>query len=311
MAVATLRYSATPPDAFRGGIVCIGNFDGVHRGHAVLLRAARALATPFQAPVVAVTFEPHPLALLAPERFQPPLTTTSDRATLLHTVGADHVVVLQTTPELLALSPEYFFETIIQQALHARGMVEGFNFRFGHQRAGDNELLRQLCHAHHLAFDVVPEFALAGQTVSSSLVRDALVRGDISTARTLLNRDYTIRGTVAVGAQRGRTLGFPTANLEAVPTLLPCDGVYAVGVRTRGTTYLGAANVGPNPTFGEQARKIEIHLLDFHGDLYGTTLDVAFYEFIRPTRTFADGAALIDQLRHDVDTVRRVAANRH
>src|SRR3954468_21497855 len=144
MSVVPLRLHDVPPDGVRGGVVAVGNFDGVHRGHAALLAAARELAGPGR-PVIPVTFDPHPLVLLAPERFQPPLTTVAERARLLHTVGADHVVVLQTTPELLNLSPEAFFDRIVRGALAARGVAEGFNFRFGRDRAGSNDTLRILC----------------------------------------------------------------------------------------------------------------------------------------------------------------------
>src|SRR5437763_1979013 len=140
MSVVPLRPHDVPPESVRGGVVAVGNFDGVHRGHAALVAAARELAGP-SGPVVPVTFDPHPLLLLAPERFQPPLTTAAERAGLLHELGADHVIVLQTTPQLLALSPEAFFETIVPGALAARGMVEGFTFRFGRDRAGSNETL--------------------------------------------------------------------------------------------------------------------------------------------------------------------------
>jgi riboflavin kinase/FMN adenylyltransferase len=308
MAITTLRYSETPSHDFRGGIVCIGNFDGVHRGHAALLKEARQVADGQKAPVIAMTFDPHPMALLTPERYQPPLTTVQDRARLLHTIGADHVVILQTTPELLALSPHYFFETIIAQALQAKGMVEGFNFRFGHHREGSNDLLRQLCEANKMAFREVSAFALNGQVVSSSRVRDALNDGNPPQAHDLLNRHYRIRGIVGTGAKRGRTIGFPTANLELIATLLPVDGVYAVKAVHSGGTHTGAANIGPNPTFGEGARKIEVHLLDFSGDLYGQTIEVAFLERLRATQPFPNVDALLKQLQHDVAEARRIGA---
>jgi len=305
MPVFPLRLTDAPPDGVRGGVVAVGNFDGVHRGHAALLAAARELAGPGR-PVIPVTFDPHPLVLLAPERFQPPLTTVAERARLLHTVGADHVVVLQTTPELLNLSPEAFFDRIVRGALAARGVAEGFNFRFGRDRAGSNDTLRILCGNADIQFREVPPFALGGRPVSSSRVRDALLAGDLREATDLLGRPYRITGVVGTGARRGRTIGFPTANLDRVETLLPGNGVYAVAVETPAGRYAGAAHVGPNATFGEAARKAEVHLLDFAGDLYEQTLAVDFVARLRGTERFATVDALVEQMKRDVAEARRL-----
>jgi riboflavin kinase / FMN adenylyltransferase len=303
MAVVPLRLEESAPGPVRGGVVAVGNFDGVHRGHAALIASARELAGR-SGSVVAVTFDPHPLVLLAPERYQPPLTTATERARLLHEVGADHAVVIQTTPDLLKLSPEGFFQTILRQALGARGIVEGFNFRFGQDRAGSNETLRSLCAAAVIPFLEVPAFTLAGRPVSSSRVRDALGSGDVATATELLGRPYRVTGVVGTGAQRGRNIGFPTANLERVQTLLPADGVYAVTVKTDVGTFAGAAHVGPNATFGENVRTVEVHLLDFSGDLYGQTLAVDFVARLRGTKAFAGVDELVVQIRRDVADTR-------
>jgi riboflavin kinase/FMN adenylyltransferase len=299
MAVATLRYHETPAAAFRGGVVAVGNFDGVHAGHKALLAAARDIAGG-DGPVVPVTFDPHPLQVLAPARYQPPLTTVAERAELLQAAGADHVIVLQTTPELLALSPDYFFETIIQQALAPRGMAEGFNFRFGKDRAGDNELLRALSAGAGIQFREVPAFEMGGEPVSSSRVRDALMAGDIERATRLLGRRYRLTGTVVEGAKRGRAIGFPTANLGSVPTLLPADGVYAVRAWLDGQPWMGAAHIGPNATFGETARTVEVYLIDFSGDIYGRPLAVDFAARVRGTQKFDGVAALVKQMTTDV-----------
>ncbi|HJZ91798.1 MAG TPA: bifunctional riboflavin kinase/FAD synthetase [Gemmataceae bacterium] len=305
MAVVPLGYHEAPPAGLRGGVVAVGNFDGVHRGHAALVTAARNAAGRLGGPVVAVTFDPHPLVLLAPKRYQPPLTTIAERARLLHTIGADHVGVLRTTAELLSLSPESFFEAIVRDAFGARGMVEGFNFRFGKDRAGSNETLRTLCATSAIDFREVPPFELGGRPVSSSRVRDALLAGDVAAATELLNRPYRITGVVGTGAKRGRTIGFPTANLERVETLLPAEGVYAVSAVTPSGVYPGAANIGPNPTFGEQDRKVEVHLLDFAADLYGQPLSVDFVARLRDTKKFTGVDALVEQLQTDAAEARR------
>jgi riboflavin kinase/FMN adenylyltransferase len=303
MPVLPLRLHDTAPPEVRSGVVAVGNFDGVHRGHTALIAAARQTG---RGPVVPVTFDPHPVVLLAPENYQPPLTTMPERARLLHAVGADHVAVLQTTPELLALSPEAFFRSIIRGTFAARGMVEGYNFRFGKDRAGSNDTLRTLCAAADIEFREVPAFTLDGRPVSSSRVRDALVRGDVAGAADLLARPYRLSGIVATGAHRGRTIGFPTANLEQIETLVPAEGVYAVSVTTGGGPCAGAAHIGPNATFGEHARTVEVHLLDFAGDLYGQTLAVDFIARLRGTRKFDGVDALVEQMRRDVAEARRI-----
>jgi riboflavin kinase/FMN adenylyltransferase len=308
MILSAHPWDEAVPQACRGGAVTIGNFDGVHRGHQALLadlvRQARALP----GPAVAVTFDPHPLQLLRPAQFQPVLTTIADRAALLHACGADHVVILKTTPDLLRLSARAFFDRVLRESLGARAVVPGFNFAFGHNREGTTDLLAALCREAGLGFALVPPLELDGRPVSSSRVRRELVRGAVREAAVLLGRPYRLRGTVAVGQRRGRTLGFPTANLEGVEVLVPGNGVYAVCAEHAGRTWPGAANVGPNPTFGEEARKVEVHLIDFQGDLYGAPLAVDFVERLRDTKPFASVAELVAQLRADVEQARRLAS---
>lgn len=298
-----LNWGETPPVELRRGALAIGNFDGVHRGHAELVRVLRESARP----AVVLSFDPHPLQWLAPERFQPELTTPADRAEFLRDCGADGVCFLRTTPSLLQLSPTEFFRRIVRDGFDARAVVEGFNFRFGRDRAGDVELLRELCQEAGLAFHVVPPVHLDGRPVSSSRVREVLIAGQVEEARRLLGRPYRLRGIVGTGAKRGRQLGFPTANLEQMATLIPGDGVYAVHATWSQWTGLGAAHIGPAPTFSEHARRVEVHVLDFAGDLYGRELTVHFLRRIRPTRRFAQADELMQQLRRDVEEVRRLS----
>ena len=190
----------------------------------------------------------------------------------------------------------------------AKAVAEGYNFHFGRARAGDTNRLRDLCAAAGIDFEEVPALLVDGDPVSSSRVRAALNAGDVAAAATLLGRPYRINGTIVTGAKRGRTIGFPTANVDAVPTLVPAVGVYAVRAGVGGRTYAAAANVGPNPTFGEFARKIEIHLLDFDGDVYGEPMAVDFIARVRDTRPFAGPDELVEQLRRDVATVRAALA---
>jgi riboflavin kinase/FMN adenylyltransferase len=306
MAAASLSWRDQPPPGFTGGAVTVGNFDGVHRGHRVLVAAARNWAEKIEGPVVAVTFDPHPFQILNPATPpRPPLTTFADRVELLHSAGADHVVILRTEPELLALTPEEFFREILARQLEAKAVVEGFNFRFGCGRAGTTATLHDLCAVAGMGFEEVPPLMMGEEPVSSSRVRAALVASEVATAVDLLGRPYRIAGGVITGAKRGRTIGFPTANLGDVPTVLPGNGVYAVRAIVDGQSWPAAANIGPNPTFGEAARKIEIHLIGYAGDVYGKSMAVDFIQKLRDTRPFASAADLIEQLKADVEVAQQ------
>ncbi len=309
MASHSVDWRDPPPDSCRRGAVTIGNFDGVHRGHASLLTTLRGQAATVRGPAVALTFDPHPLELLRPTQSQQPLTTLAERARLLQELGADHVVILRTEPTLLALTAEEFFAQVIRERLDARALVEGVNFGFGRNRAGDVGCLTAWCRAAGIGMVVVPPVVVEGVEVSSSRVRAALLAGDVATAQEMLGRLYRLHGTVGVGRRRGRTLGFPTANLTATENLVPGDGVYAVLAHVRGTAWPAAANVGPNPTFGEQARKVEVHLLDYEGDLYGQPLAVDFVRRLRATRPFAGVEDLTAQLRRDVEQARQATGS--
>jgi riboflavin kinase/FMN adenylyltransferase len=307
MATHTIHHDEQLPTECRGGAVTVGNFDGVHRGHQALLAELRRQAAAVRGPAVALTFDPHPLRLLRPEQFRPVLTTLADRTELLHRYRADYVVVLRTTPELLSLSARAFFDRVLRARLDARALVPGYNFGFGHNREGTVETLAAFCREAGLACVPVPPLELEGRPVSTSRVKGELERGDVARAAVLLGRPYRLRGVVGTGQRRGQTLGFPTANLEGVETLVPADGVYAVRAFPEGASWPAAANVGPNPTFGEGARKIEVHLIGFVGDLYGRPLAVDFVQRLRDTRPFAGPAELVRQLRADVEAAARLA----
>jgi riboflavin kinase/FMN adenylyltransferase len=310
MATATLYWTDHPPPGFTGGAVTVGNFDGVHRGHQALVGAAKAWAGRVGGPAVVVTFDPPPHEVLFPGSARPPLTMPAYRADLLHAAGADHVVIFRTVAALLALCPEAFFEDVLVRQLGVRAVVEGYNFRFGRGRTGDTKTLRELCAAAGIAFEEVPPLAVGGEPASSSRVRAALLAGDAAVAAELLGRPYRIAGMVVTGARRGRTIGFPTANLGDVPTVLPGNGVYAVRATVNDRTYPAAANVGPNPTFGEDARKVEVHLLGFSGDVYGKLMAVEFVAKLRDTRPFGGPAELVEQLQRDVAAAKQVLGER-
>lgn len=306
MTAHAIEWDAVPPDDCRGGAVAIGNFDGVHRGHAALIAELRRQARAVNGPAVALTFDPHPIELLRPGQAPPLLTTPEDRSQLLRELGADRVLVLHVTPAMLALRAEEFFAQVIQERLAARALVEGVNFGFGRGREGNIETLRQLCEPAGIRLSIVPPVVVQGEEVSSSRVRALLSDGAVREAAELLGRPYRLHGTVGVGQRRGKDLGFPTANLDPLRNFAPGDGVYAVGVPYQGKLWTGAANVGANPTFGEQARKVEVHIIDFKGDLYGREIAVDFVERLRDTRPFANVGELIEQLRRDVEEAREI-----
>jgi riboflavin kinase/FMN adenylyltransferase len=308
MAVHEIPWQAAFPASCREGALTIGNFDGVHRGHAALLSRLKDASRDVKGPALALTFQPHPVCLLHPELCPPALTTLADRMERLQRCGADHVLLLRIGLDMLQLTAREFFEQVIRGKLAPRMLVEGVNFGFGRNREGNIETLAGLCGEAGIRFQSVPPVLVGGKAVSSSRVRSALLEGTVAEAAHLLGRPYRLRGSVGTGQRRGQTIGFPTANLERMETLIPGDGVYAVQVEHSGKSWPGAANIGPNPTFGENDRKIEVHLIGFHGELDGELLAVDFLERMRDTRRFGGAAELVAQLRLDVDQARQIAA---
>ncbi len=288
-------------------IATLGNFDGVHLGHQTLLAETIARARKAGAPAVALTFDPPPARVLRPEVHQLLLTPLTRRVELLHGYGIDHVVVLRASLELLNLEAEDFFQRILVKGLEVRGLVEGYNFQFGKGRRGTVESLAALGQSARIDVALMPPQDFHGGVVSSSRIRTDLLAGNVDDVARMLGRVYRLWGMVGAGQRRGRTLGFPTANLESPENLVPGNGVYAVRVLHEGRDWLGAANVGPNPTFSETTRKVEVHLLDFAGDLYGQSLAVDFVRKLRDLRGFASSAELVAQIQADVAAVRGFA----
>jgi riboflavin kinase/FMN adenylyltransferase len=306
------------PEELRGGAVAIGNFDGVHIGHARIVDVLLAEARRVGGPAIVFSFDPHPVRLLRPDETPPPLTWTARKAELLARLGVDALLAYPTDEALLRLSAQDFFDQIVVAGIGARAMVEGPNFRFGRGRAGTVETLATMCIAAGMNLEVVKPVAANGDIVSSSRIRRLIAEGDVNAARPLLTEPYRIRGMVVHGAGRGATIGFPTANIAAVDTLVPGVGVYAgrgwlrSSSRAEGAdeSWPAAINVGANPTFGEHVLKIEAHLVGCHRPLYGEVLEVDFAVRLRDTRPFASVEELKAQLASDVAAAEEFGCSR-
>ena len=295
-------------DQLRNGAVSIGNFDGVHRGHARIMQQLLDSARAVGGPAVVFTFDPHPVRLLRPELAPPPLTWTRRKADLLAELGVDAVVAYPTDRNLLELSPTEFFQRVVVEQLETLAMVEGPNFFFGKDRAGDVDQLGQLCDQADIQLEVVEPLQEGDGFISSSRVRQLIAGGDVAEAGQLLTRPYRIRGMVTHGAGRGKSMGFPTANVAAIDTLLPAHGVYAGRAYTAQGAATAAINLGPNPTFGDQSVKVEVHLIGTDESLYGLPLEVDFLSRMRDILRFDSVDQLRDQLARDVDRASSIVA---
>jgi riboflavin kinase / FMN adenylyltransferase len=295
---------SVPPER-RPSAVALGVFDGVHLGHRAILGAAVAHARATGAPALACTFEPNPLEVLQPDRAPLPITTLDERLDLIAACGVDGTIVLTFTRELAAVEPEAFVKDVLVDRLAARQVVVGFNHRFGRAARGDAALLRELGARMGFNVDVVAPLTVDGVPVSSTAIRAALGRGDVDAAARMLGRPYTLPGTVVAGAGRGRTLGFPTANVAPGRPVLVAPGVYTCTFEVGGQARRAVVNVGVRPTFGEATLAVEAYLLDFSGDLYGQTVQLTFVSRVREERRFPTVDALRAQIADDVETARR------
>ena len=278
----------------------IGNFDGVHLGHRELLRRTVAHAREFRLRAVALTFTPHPIRFFTPKARFYEITTMGEKASRMEELGIDVLVVESFTGEIGGMGPEEFARTIVHERLRARYVTVGYDFTFGRNRTGSPGMLQRIGRDLGFEVDVVPPLLRGGAIVSSSRIRELLLSGRVREAEELLCRPYAVSGRVIPGAARGRKLGFPTANVQFVQDLLPLPGVYVVDTRVAGVVRRGVANVGFNPTFGENSLGVEAHLLDFAGDLYGQELTVYFRDRIRDERKSKSADELVRQIEKDV-----------
>jgi riboflavin kinase/FMN adenylyltransferase len=294
---------SVPPEA-RPSAVALGIFDGVHLGHRAILGTALTRARADGLEAVACTFDPHPMEVLQPDRAPRPITTLEERLALIGETGMDTVVVLTFTRELAAVEPEAFVKEVLLERLRAREIVVGYNHRFGRGARGDARLLQELAPRMGFQAHVVPPMTVEGAPVSSSEIRAALLRGDVIRAARDLGRPYSIAGPVTSGAGRGRTLGFPTANVESERPVLVARGVYRGRMLVDDAAHPAVVNVGVRPTFGETTLAVEAHLLDFSGDLYGRRVRLEFLERLREEMRFPSVEALKAQVARDIESAR-------
>ena len=302
------------PEALRGAVIALGNFDGFHLGHQAVVSRAIALGFHMRRPVVVATFDPHPVRHFRPD--VPPfrLTTLDQREEMFAHAGADGMLVFRFGAELAALDAEEFVAEILVDCLGAAGVVTGDDFSFGKGRSGDVALLRTLGEQHGIVAEAVQQVLVEGERVSSGRVRDLLIGGNPGEATRLLTRPYAIEGVVERGDARGRKLGYPTANVRLGDYQRPKYGIYAVTVRLDGnekdggSEHRGVASLGVRPTFEPPVELLEAFLFDFDGDLYDQTIEVALHAYIRGEEKFDSMDALTARMREDEAEARRLLA---
>jgi riboflavin kinase/FMN adenylyltransferase len=285
--------------------VALGVFDGVHLAHQKILGAAVGVARERGLEAVALTFEPHPMQVLHPGRAPTPIASLEERLEGIARAGIDTAVVMAFTAELAGVEPGAFVEDVLVRQLRAREVVVGYNHTFGRGARGDPKLLEALGDRYGFRAHVIQPLVLEGVPVSSSAIRAALGEGDLDLAARMLGRPYAITGEVVPGAGRGRTLGFPTANIRADRALLVPTGVYAARLKVGAEIHDAVVNIGVRPTFGETTVVIEAFLLHFEGSLYGASVRLRFVARLRPEQRFADVDALRGQIERDVAEARR------
>ena len=291
---------------FRNPVLTLGNFDGVHLGHQKIFKSVKEEAQKIDGEAIVFTFDPHPLQVLAPQRCPPPLTPFKKKLMLMEMVGIDVIIVATFDFDLANITPETFVEQILVDKIGAKKILVGYNYYFGKDRKGNVEMLIRLGRQFGFEVKVIEAVKVNDTPVSSSKIRELIQCGEMRQAAQLLGRNYRLIGKVIWGTGRGKELGCPTANLEIPNGLYPKTGVYAVEAILGNKTYPGVANVGSNPTFGENPLSVEVHILDFTRDIYGEEIQLIFLERIRDEEAFEDPDSLVRQMRKDIDVARKI-----
>ena len=290
-------------------VIGLGNFDGVHLGHRLILSRLVEEASARQGTALALTFYPHPLSVLRPESPVPLILSLREKLRRIAELGVDGIVVQRFGLDFSQLAPEAFVRQYLLDSIGVEKILVGQNFSFGRDRAGNAGLLSSLGKRWGFEVEVIGSVAVDQQEVSSTVVRSLLQTGKLHEATTLLAQPYAVSGRVVKGFQRGRQIGFPTANIRPRTAVLLPNGVYAVRACVDGGEYDAVANVGVNPTFGANQRTVETNLFDFSADLYGKRLRVSFVEHLRAERKFSSVEELVQQIREDADRARSVLSS--
>ena len=303
-----LELAAPSDGALKGAVLALGNFEGVHRGHRAVIDAALARARALRRPAAAMTFEPHPRAFFNPNARVFRLTDVAGKLRLLASTGLDGAIVMSFDAALASLTPDAFVAQVLVERYAVAGVVAGYDFHFGKGRAGTPDFLQAEGGRLGFAVDIVPAYSDGSQRISSGAIRDALTQGEVELAMRLLGYPWFVSGEVVRGDQRGRELGFPTANIQLDPQCGLRHGVYAVRVGLGDQRYDGVANFGRRPMFDTGVVLLEVFLFDYSGDLYVKTLDIAFIAWIRPEEKFDTVDELVRQMREDARIARAALA---
>jgi riboflavin kinase/FMN adenylyltransferase len=287
-------------------VVTMGNFDGIHRGHQEIFRILRREAEENGGTALVITFFPHPLKVLHPERAPRLITCLEDRIELIKCCGVGHILCLPFTEAFASWDPERFVRDILIRKLGTKKVLVGEDFRFGKNREGNIDFLQEKGEPYGYTVQKINPVQVDGMEVSSTRIRQCVQDGQIKQSATMLGRPYSISGKVVPGERRGKTLGFPTANLATDAELLPPNGVYAVRVILEGDRRPGVASLGVKPTFSGTQFTIEAHIFDFDEDIYGEPLRMEFVEWIREEKSFPDAGALVQQIHRDAREARRI-----
>lgn len=290
-------YQNCPPEA-RNSVIALGNFDGVHNGHKIIISSAVEKAKAEKLPSAVMTFEPHPLAVFKPDSASFRTTPLTEKAKLIEALGIDFLFVIKFDQEFAAISPEKFIEDILINDLTAKHVITGYDFTFGYKRGGDTSLLQKYADSGAFSFTRVEAIGDGGEIFSTTKIREYLTNGEPEKAAKILGRNFAISGRVIKGEQRGRKIGFPTANIALDEYIRPKFGVYACRTEIDGKIYNAIANIGIKPTFGGEKELLELHIFDFDKNIYDAILSVELIKFIRPEKKFS----AIDELKKQIES---------
>ncbi|MEW6614515.1 MAG: bifunctional riboflavin kinase/FAD synthetase [Thermodesulfobacteriota bacterium] len=301
-----IRGTANLKKKFNTPVITIGNFDGIHLGHQKIFKEVKQRSSELKGDSIVYTFEPHPLNILSPHKKVPLITSFSEKIKLIEESGIDIVICEDFTREYANLSPRQFVKDILMDKIGGRAVFVGHDYAFGKGRKGNIDTLKQLGEEFDFEVHVVDAVKVDDVLVSSTKIRDSIHKGDVKKVAGFLGRNYSISGKVGRGRDRGKGLGFPTANLKSVEEIHPKPGIYVVHVFYGDHPYQGVVNIGFNPTFADGTLSIEVHILDFNKDIYDENIKVSFVERLRDEKAFDSPETLVEQIKKDVERTREI-----